>query len=69
MPHSDFEYWLLDMGSTCGTYLNDQRVPPEGEGCLLSHGDVVSLGRSRVSTYLFYVAKRTVGGPSANKEA
>ncbi len=45
---------LLDMGSTCGTFVNGQRL--EGDsGHVLAHGDVVSLGASQVSTYVFFV--------------
>lgn len=46
-------YVLIDLGSTCGTYVNSRRV--EGEtGHALSHGDVISLGPSHISTYIFF---------------
>jgi len=50
----DTEYWLIDMNSTCGTFVNSSQVDRE-EGMLLSHGDVVSLGPSMISTYVFYL--------------
>lgn len=43
---------LLDMGSTCGTFVNGRRVEGNG-GHALAHGDVVSLGPSQISTYVF----------------
>jgi pSer/pThr/pTyr-binding forkhead associated (FHA) protein len=47
-------YVLMDMGSTCGTFVNGKRL--EGDsGRPLAHGDVISLGASQVSTYVFYV--------------
>jgi pSer/pThr/pTyr-binding forkhead associated (FHA) protein len=47
-------YLLMDMASTCGTFVNGRRL--EGEaGHPLAHGDVISLGASQVSTYVFYV--------------
>lgn len=56
------DYWLIDRGSTCGTFLNGQRLEPpktqeESEirrvSQTLSHGDVISLGDSLVNTFLF----------------
>ena len=47
-------YVLLDMGSTCGTYVNGRRLEGDG-GQVLMHGDVISLGPSQVSTYVFLV--------------
>ena len=47
-------YALVDLGSTCGTFVNGRRV--EGDaGHALVHGDVISLGSSQVSTYVFFV--------------
>ena len=48
------EFHIVDMESTCGTFVNGERVSSDG-GNTLSHGDVVSLGASMVSTYMFYV--------------
>ena len=46
-------YVLMDMGSTCGTFVNGRRL--EGKsGHTLVHGDVISLGASQISTYLFF---------------
>jgi len=52
---SKVTYVLSDLGSTCGTYVNGEKVDPEGEGMILSHGDVISLGPSMISTYMFYL--------------
>lgn len=50
----DAEYSLVDLSSTRGTFLNGKRVTPGDSGQLLSHGDVVSLGPSQMSTYVFF---------------
>ena len=47
-------HWLYDLGSTCGTYVNGLRVNPRGEGRRLVHGNVLSLGPSQTSTYVYY---------------
>ncbi|MHC4118222.1 MAG: FHA domain-containing protein [Planctomycetota bacterium] len=52
---SKLEYVVVDLRSTCGTFVNGTRVKPDGEGVVLSHGDVLSLGPSQMSTYMFYV--------------
>lgn len=52
---SDFAYWLIDLNSTCGTYVNGSQISANSEGIVLSHGDVISLGPSMISTYVFYV--------------
>lgn len=54
----ELEYVVLDMQSTCGTYVNGNRVDPNGPGTVLTHGDVLSLGPSQMSTYMFYVVDR-----------
>jgi len=50
-------YYVSDLGSTCGTYLNGERLSTEGttgqRGTKLSHGDIISLGPSQVNTYVF----------------
>ena len=45
---------LIDLNSTCGTFVNQVRVSPTGSGVVLEHGDIVSLGPSRTSTYVYY---------------
>lgn len=47
-------YVLHDLNSTCGTFVNDTQVDPSSGGILLEHGDVISLGPSRTSTYVYY---------------
>lgn len=56
------DYWLIDRGSTCGTFLNGQKLEApktreENEICRvsqsLSDGDVISLGSSLVNTFMF----------------
>lgn len=56
MAASHVQYLVFDLHSTCGTFVNRQRVEPEGGGVVLSHGDVVSLGPSQMSTYVYYEA-------------
>jgi pSer/pThr/pTyr-binding forkhead associated (FHA) protein len=51
------QFSVVDLGSTCGTFVNGQRVESQGEGQPLSHGDVLSLGPSQVSTYVFWVTR------------
>jgi pSer/pThr/pTyr-binding forkhead associated (FHA) protein len=56
------DYWLIDRGSTCGTFLNDVKLePPKSEdpdevyrvSRSLSDGDLISLGPSLVNTFIF----------------
>jgi pSer/pThr/pTyr-binding forkhead associated (FHA) protein len=47
-------YVLMDMGSTCGTFVNGRRLEGGG-GHMLAYGDVISLGPSQISTYLFFL--------------
>lgn len=51
---SGAHHHLIDLHSTCGTFVNQVRVNPDGDGVLLEHGDVISLGPSRTSTYVYY---------------
>jgi pSer/pThr/pTyr-binding forkhead associated (FHA) protein len=46
--------YAVDLSSTNGTFVNETRVPPRIEGVALEHGDILSLGPSRVSTYMFF---------------
>ena len=50
----DTRYVVADLGSTCGTFVNGVRVDPNDQGVVLSQGDVLSLGPSQMSTYMFY---------------
>ena len=43
---------IFDLDSQCGTYVNGERIAAE-DGRKLEHGDVVALGASHTSTYLF----------------
>jgi len=43
---------IVDLDSQCGTYINGTRVTSTG-GETLKHGDVIALGASHTSTYLF----------------
>jgi hypothetical protein len=56
------DYWLMDRSSSCGTFLNGQKLEaPNGESedevrrvsHALSDGDVISLGSSLVNTFIF----------------
>jgi pSer/pThr/pTyr-binding forkhead associated (FHA) protein len=63
MVQSAAHHLLIDLGSTCGTFVNQIRVNPDGEGILLEHGDVISLGPSRTSTYMYFrVTRARVNG-------
>ncbi len=54
--NADTQHILIDLHSTCGTFVNDKQVDPDGIGVILKHGDVISLGPSRTSTYIYYDA-------------
>jgi hypothetical protein len=47
---------LIDLHSTCGTFVNETRVDPNGAGVVLEHGDIISLGPSQTSTYVYFRA-------------
>jgi hypothetical protein len=53
----DTQHMLIDLNSTCGTFVNEVQVDPDGIGVVLKHGDAISLGPSRVSTYVFYAVQ------------
>jgi pSer/pThr/pTyr-binding forkhead associated (FHA) protein len=38
---------LIDLNSTCGTFVNEVPVDPNGPGVILDHGDIISLGPSQ----------------------
>ena len=56
------DYWILDRGSTCGTYVNQELVPATASANsddislasrALSNGDVISLGKSQINNFVF----------------
>lgn len=56
------DYWIIDRGSTCGTYLNNEKLETPQSAELdevrrasrsLANGDVISLGPSFVNTFVF----------------
>ena len=62
-PGSDPVYRLVDMRSTCGTYLNGEAIPvPDDLGgfteddcaATLKSGDFFSLGPTAVNLFLFF---------------
>jgi len=53
---SGYQYEMLDIGSTCGTYVNGKNITGSDQKCILEHGDVISLGPSQTSTYIFFQA-------------
>jgi hypothetical protein len=52
---ADHQHVVVDLDSTCGTFVNGEQVEPGDPGRPLSHGDLLSLGPMQVSTYLYYV--------------
>jgi hypothetical protein len=50
-----WQYSVCDLGSTCGTFVNGERLGAPDGGQVLSHGDVISLGGSHTSTYLLII--------------
>jgi hypothetical protein len=49
-------YFVRDLGSTCGTYVNGERLQTDSDKepiAELKHGDVISLGPSHINTYVF----------------
>lgn len=56
------DYWILDKGSTCGTYVNQELVPAASSSeqdditlasRALSNGDIISLGQSQINNFVF----------------
>lgn len=56
LTDSGTQHFLIDLNSTCGTFVNEMRVDPDSDGVVLKHGDVISLGPSQTSTYIYYQA-------------
>ncbi len=57
--HFGARHILFDLNSTCGTFVNAMPVDPHGNGVILRHGDVISLGPSQTSTYVYYQAAQS----------
>lgn len=60
--NGSFDYWVVDRGSTCGTYVNGDKLSAPASASQddlalaskpLIDGDVISLGPSHVNTFLF----------------
>jgi FHA domain-containing protein len=50
----NYTYFLKDLQSSCGTYLNGKRLERNDNlGAKLAQADIISLGPSHVNTYLF----------------
>lgn len=56
------DYWIIDKHSTCGTYVNEERLQPTSAddsdavrlaSKSLTNGDVISLGPSLINTFVF----------------
>lgn len=56
------DYWIIDRGSTCGTYVNQERLEaPSAKDSddfrlasrALVNGDVISLGSSMINSFVF----------------
>lgn len=60
------EHILFDLNSTRGTFLNQMQVY-SNPGITLKHGDVISLGPSGTSTYVYY--KVTLDAASSHRDA
>lgn len=56
---SEVEYQVVDLQSTCGTFVNGTCIDTGDTGLPLSHGDILSLGPSQINTYVFYIASDT----------
>ena len=49
-------HFIRDLESTCGTYVNGERLQAIGDKepvSELKHGDVISLGPSHINTFVF----------------
>ena len=60
---------LIDLNSTCGTFVNEMPVDPHGPGVVLDHGDIISLGPSQTSTYVYYRVRQLEVYHSAVEES
>lgn len=50
---------LLDLGSTCGTFVNSEAIKDMDAGRVLASGDTIALGPTHTSTYVFAVITST----------
>jgi hypothetical protein len=56
LGEAQMRYFVRDLGSTCGTYVNGERLQTDSDqepAAELKHGDVISLGPSHLNTYVF----------------
>ena len=65
VTESGCTHTVIDLNSTCGTFVNGVSVGLD-DGMVLQHGDVISLGPSQTSTYLYYRAAEVA--PPAEEE-
>lgn len=54
MTRTGVQHVVTDLHSSCGTFVNGEPVDPHGDGIVLKHGDVISLGPSQTSIYVYY---------------
>ncbi len=60
---------VIDLNSTCGTAVNGRPVDLNDPGIVLRHGDVISLGPSQTSTYIYHKAARLRPASGGNKDS
>lgn len=60
---------VIDLKSTCGTFVNEVAVDPDGPGVVLHHGDIISLGPSQTSTYVYYTTNGAGAGLNGPADA
>lgn len=51
IKHNQSQTFVMDLGSSNGTYLNGKRIPPNVD-MLVNHGDMLSLGKLRIQLLL-----------------
>jgi hypothetical protein len=62
-PQKQYEFWLLDLGSSNGTYVNGRRI---SQPVLLRHGDQIEIGPFRL---VFRQSKTAVVAPTESTNA
>jgi len=65
----DVRHLLIDLHSSCGTFVNEKPVDPDGAGVALEHGDVISLGPSQTSTYVYFRTARRAASDDVIRES